>query len=366
MLIQIGERQIGPGKRTYIVAEISANHDQRFEHAAKLVELAKNSGADAVKVQTYTADTLTIQSNRECFRLSGGTLWDGRTLYDLYGEASMPWEWQPKLKSIANSLGLDFFSTPFDVSAVDFLEEMKVPAFKVASFEIVDLPLIRRIARTKKPMILSSGMATRQEINEAVSTFRQAGGEQLALLKCTSAYPARADEMNLRTISHMAKAFKVPVGLSDHTLGTTVPVAGVALGACLVEKHFTSSRALKGPDSSFSLEPEEFREMVLAIQIAEQAVGAVHYGASVDEEKSLRFRRSLFVLADMKAGEAFTRDNVGSIRPWNGLHTRYLEEIIGRVAARDIERGTPLAWELISDERTFLANSSRTSCHADL
>src|ERR1043166_6929883 len=214
-LIQIGKRRIGPGEMTYVVAEVSANHDQRFEHAATLIHLAKEAGADAVKVQTYTADTLTIQSDLEYFRISGGTLWDGRTLYDLYRRASMPWEWQAELKAIADRLNIDFFSTPFDDSAVDFLERMGVPVFKLASFEIVDLPLIRRIARTRKPLVLSTGMASRQEIHEALQAFRQAGGVEVALLKCTSAYPARADEMHLRTIAHMARTFRVPVGLSD-------------------------------------------------------------------------------------------------------------------------------------------------------
>ena len=364
--MDIGQHPLGPGKPTYVVAELSANHGQRFEHAARLVELAKSAGADAVKVQTYTADTLTIRSDREWFRISGGTLWDGRSLYDLYGEAFMPWEWQPKLKAIADNLQIDFFSTPFDASAVDFLDRMNLPAFKIASFEIVDLPLIRRIARTGKPMILSTGMASREEITEAVNTFRQAGGEQLALLKCTSAYPARPDEMNLRTMGHMAKTFNVPVGLSDHTLGTAVPVAAVALGASIVEKHFTSSRMLKGPDTSFSLEPDEFKEMVIAIRTAEKALGSVHYGVSPDEEKNLRFRRSLFVVADVKAGEFFTVANIGSIRPWDGLHPRYLEEILGRAAAKDIERGTPLTWDLISDEPPITAHRSRGNRHVEL
>jgi pseudaminic acid synthase len=365
-LIQIAQHQIGPGNATYIVAEISANHDQRFEHAVKLIELAKDCGADAVKVQTYKADTLTIKSDREWFRISGGTLWDGRTLYDLYRDAFMPWEWQPKLKAAADALGIDFFSSPFDFTAVDLLETMHLPAYKIASFEIVDLPLIRRVARTRKPMILSTGMASRQEINEALATFQQAGGIDVALLKCTSAYPAQPEEMNLRTIEHMAKAFRLPVGLSDHSLGTEIPVAAVALGASIVEKHFTSSRSVGGPDSRFSLEPEEFKKMVAAIRITEKAVGGVHYGASPEEEKSLRFRRSLFVIADMKAGEPFTASNVRSIRPWNGLHTRYLEEILGRAAARDIERGTPLAWELISDDPLKHLDGSGSSRHVNL
>jgi len=346
--IEINGRQIGLGHPIYIVAELSANHNQNFDQAVQLIHAAKSAGADAIKLQTYTPDTLTIRSDKEYFRVGGGTLWDGRTLYDLYGEAYTPWEWQPKLKAIANDLGLDLFSTAFDATAVDFLEEMGVPLHKVASFEIVDIPLIEKMARTGKPLLISTGMATLGEIEEAVQTARNAGTMQIALLKCTSAYPAPPEEMNLRTIPHLAEAFHVPVGLSDHTLGIAVPVAAVALGACIVEKHFTLSRAISGPDSAFSLEPQEFKAMVEVIRTTEKAVGKVHYGVSEQEAKSRVFRRSLFVVKDMKTGEAFTTENVRSIRPGCGLHTRYLNEIMGRRASQDIQRGTPLSWRHIA------------------
>lgn len=344
---EIKGRRIGSDAPVYIVAEMSANHGQDFEQAVKILEAAKQAGADAVKLQTYTPDTMTIDCDNEYFRIKG-TIWEGRNLYDLYGEAYTPWDWQPKLKEIAEGLGLDLFSTPFDSTAVDFLEQMGVPAHKIASFEIVDLPLLRKIAKTGKPIIMSTGMATLAEIEEAVQTIRQTGCTQLALLKCTSAYPAPPEEMNLRTIPHLADAFGVPVGLSDHTLGTAVPVAAVALGACIVEKHFTLSRAAGGPDSAFSLEPHEFKTMVEAIRIAEKALGTVHYGVSEAEAKSRVFRRSLFVVKDMKAGEKFTSENVRSIRPGYGLHTRYLKDVLGRTARQDIQRGTPLIWDLLT------------------
>jgi pseudaminic acid synthase len=341
--IEINGRHIGPGRPTYIVAEMSANHNQDFEQAVHIIEAARAAGADAIKLQTYTPDTLTIRCANEYFRIQG-TLWDGRTLYDLYGEAYTPWDWQPKLKEIANNLGLDLFSTPFDATAVDFLESIDVPAYKIASFENVDLPLMQQIARIGKPIIMSTGMADLAEIDEAVRTVRDAGGGQLALLKCTSAYPAPPEEVHLHTIPHLAEAFDVPVGLSDHTLGVAVSVAAIALGACIIEKHLTLSRSMPGPDSAFSLEPHEFKTMVDAIRTAEQALGTVHYGVSVQEAKSRMFRRSLFVVQDIKAGELFTTDNVRSIRPGHGLHTRYLPEIINRRACQDIPRGTPLQW----------------------
>jgi len=306
------------------------------------------SGADAVKVQTYTADTLTIPCDNEYFRIGGGTLWDGRTLHDLYQEAFMPWEWQPKLQSVANELGLDFFSTPFDASAVDFLEAMNVPCHKVASFELVDLPLLKKIAATRKPVIASTGMATEEEIAEAVKTLRDGGCTQLALLKCTSAYPALPEEMHLRTLSDLAARFSVPVGLSDHTMGHTVPVAAVALGACIVEKHFTLSRATPGPDSAFSLEPEEFAAMVTAIRTTEKALGRVNYQVSANEAKSRQFRRSLFVVKDIQKGEPFTEQNVRAIRPGQGLHTRHLDEVLGQRAVRDLKRGTPLSRDMFA------------------
>jgi pseudaminic acid synthase len=348
--MKIGSRSIGPGHPVYVVAELSANHHQDFDQAVRIIHAAKDAGADAVKLQTYTADTITIRSDREEFRISGGTLWDGRTLYELYGEAYTPWEWQPKLKQVADNLGLDLFSSPFDPSAVDFLEKMNVPAHKLASFELVDIPLIQKLARTGKPLIISTGMATLEEIEEAMQTARQAGATQIALLKCTSAYPAPPDEMNLRSIPELASRFGVPVGLSDHTSGISVPVAAVALGACIIEKHITLSRTLKGPDSAFSLEPQEFKAMVDAVRVAERAMGQVLFGVSAHESGSRIFRRSLFVVEDTKRGELFNADNVRSIRPAHGLHTRHLAEVLGRRAARDIERGTPLSWELIDHQ----------------
>jgi N-acetylneuraminate synthase len=345
---QIGTRQVGLGEPVYVVAELSANHQQEFEQAVRIVEAAKGAGADAVKLQTYTADTLTIASDREYFRIGGGTLWDGRTLHGLYGEAFTPWDWHPKLKQAANDLGMDLFSSPFDATAVDFLEEMHVPAYKVASFELVDIPLIKKIARTGKPMVMSTGMATVEEIEEAIRAAREGGATQIALLKCTSAYPASPDAMNLRTIPELAQRFEVPVGLSDHTMGVAVPIAAVALGACIIEKHLTLSRAHKGPDSEFSLDPEEFKAMVDAVRTAESALGRVQFGVSDDEAGSRVFRRSLFVVENIGKGGRFTADNVRSIRPAHGLHTRHLEEILGKCAAKDISRGTPLSWDLIA------------------
>ena len=344
--IEIENRHIGLGKPTYIIAEMSANHNQDFNQAVKILEAAKEAGADAIKLQTYTSDTLTIDSDNEYFRIKG-TVWAGKKLYELYSEAYTPWEWQPKLKEVANGLGLDLFSTPFDPTAVDFLEDMGVPAYKVASFELVDLPLLRKIAETGKPIIMSTGMASLAEIDEAVRTIRHAGGNQLALLKCTSAYPASAEEMNLRTIPHLSQAFGLPTGLSDHTLDIAVPVAAMTLGACIVEKHFTLSRDIAGPDSAFSLEPDEFKAMVDAIRTAEKALGKIHYGVSEHEAKSRVFRRSLFVVKDIEAGEVFTEKNVRSIRPGHGLPPKYLEGVLGRRAAKGIARGTPLAWGLV-------------------
>ncbi len=346
--IEINGRRIGPGEPVYIIAEISANHGQSFAQAVELIRAAKSCGADAVKLQTYTADTLTLDCDKEHFKIRG-TLWDGRTLHELYREAFTPWEWQPRLKKIAESLGLTLFSTPFDASAVDFLQAMEVPAHKIASFESCDIGLLRKVAATGKPVIASTGMATLAEIDEMVRTLRAGGAEQIALLKCTSAYPAPPEEMNLRTIPHLAEAFAAPVGLSDHTLGAIAPVTAVALGACIIEKHFTRARAAGGPDSAFSLEPREFRAMVEGVRDAERMLGRIDYGLTPAEEKSRAFRRSLFVTADMRAGELFTRDNLRSIRPSGGLHTRHLEEVLGRAASRDIERGTPLSWSLVGD-----------------
>ena len=344
--IQINGRKIGAGHPVYIIAEMSANHGQDFDQALRIIEAAKEAGADAIKLQTYTPDTLTIDCDNEYFRIKG-TIWEGRTLHDLYGEAYTPWEWQPKLKEQADRLGIDLFSTPFDATAVDFLEAMAVPAHKVASFELVDHGLLRTIGATGKPVIMSTGMATLAEIDEAVTVLRQAGCQELALLKCTSAYPAPPEAMNLRTIPHLAESFGVPAGLSDHTLGLAAPVAAVALGACIIEKHFTLSRSQSGPDNSFSLEPAEFKAMVTAVREAEQALGRVSYQLTEKEIASRVFRRSLFVVKEMQAGEMFTAENVRSIRPGHGLKPKYLSAIMGRRSAQDIKKGTPLAWSLI-------------------
>ncbi len=347
-LFRIGQRAIGPGHPVYIIAEMSANHNQDYEQAAAIVRAAKGAGADAIKLQTYTPDTMTLDLRTPVFQIGAGTIWEGKNLYELYGEACTPWEWQPRLKTLAGELGMDCFSTPFDATSVEFLEKMRVPAYKIASFEIVDLPLIRRVAQTGKPLIMSTGMASKAEIEDAVNAFRSAGGTQLALLKCTSAYPSNPQDMNLLTIPHLAATFGVPAGLSDHTLDTTVPIAAAALGACIVEKHFTLSRAVPGPDSAFSLEPQEFRAMVAAIRTVEQALGTVSYAMSKKEEASRVFRRSLFVVRDIAAGESLTEENIRCIRPGYGLPPKHWTEVLGRKAGGAIPRGTPLAWELLN------------------
>ena len=347
MTFKINNRRIGPRCPVYIVAEISANHHQDFDQAVKLVKAAKKAGSDAVKLQTYTPDTITIDCKADYFQAGKGTPWEGRMLYDLYGEAFTPWEWQPKLKKIADGIEIDLFSTPFDLTAVDFLEKMDVPAYKIASFEIVDIPMIQKIAKTGKPIIMSTGMATLSEIEEAVRTIRKEGNNQTALLKCTSSYPALPADMNLATIPHMAEAFDLIVGLSDHTLDVAVPVAAVTLGASIIEKHFTLSRAIHGPDSDFSLEPDELKAMVKAIRTTEKALGKVHYGISPTEEISRLYRKSLFAVQEIKANSMFTSENVRSIRPGYGLHPRYFYEVIGKQAKQDIERGMPLSWALV-------------------
>lgn len=346
--LNIGNKKFPGDIRTYIVAEMSANHHQDFGRAENIVQAAADAGADAVKLQTSRPDRITIDSDKEPFRIKEGP-WQGKTLYELYEETYTPWEWQPKLQQTAHDLGIELFSSPFDPMAVDFLEEMGVPAYKVASFEIVDLPLIRQIAETGKPTIMSTGMATLAEIDEAVRAFRGAGGTELALLACTSSYPAPPEEMHLRRIPHLAETFDVVPGLSDHTLGTEVPVAGVALGARIVEKHLTLSREEEGPDSDFSLEPGEFAEMVQAVRKTEKALGEVRYETTEKESESETFRRSLFVVEDINKGETLTKENVRSIRPGNGLAPKHFERVLGRSAARDISRGTPLAWTDITE-----------------
>jgi N-acetylneuraminate synthase len=345
--MEIAGRRIGHGQPAYLVAELSANHGQNLEQAIRLVRAAADSGADAVKLQTYTPDTITIRSENPYFRIGSGTVWDGRTLYDLYAEAYTPWEWHERLQGEAHERGIELFSSPFDDSAVDFLEGLNMPAYKIASFEIVDVGLIARVARSGKPVIMSTGMATLPEISEAVAAARASGAKDLMLLKCTSAYPAPPEEANLRTMRNMEETFGLPVGLSDHTLGIAVPVAAAAMGAVLIEKHFTLSRADPGPDSGFSLEPEEFAEMVREVRAAERAVGEISYDPTEKEVASRILRRSLFVVADVRAGEELTPENVRSIRPGHGLHTRYLADVLGRTATRDVTSGTPLSWDLI-------------------
>jgi len=347
--IEINGRRIGEGYPVYIIAELSANHRGSYDEAVELVEAAKEAGADAVKLQTYTPDTMTIDIDSDLFRHRDG-LWVGRTLYELYSEACMPWEWQPKLKKLADGLDIDLFSSPFDETAVDFLEKMSVPAYKIASFELVDIPLIEYAAAKGKPMILSTGMATMEEIEEAVAVAKKAGASQVALLKCTSAYPAPPDEMNLGAIPYLQERFRLPVGLSDHTAGIEMPVSAIALGACIIEKHFTISRANPSPDSAFSLEPAEFKEMVAAIRAVKKKP-SLEMGCQItlskSESESRNFRRSLFAVADIRVGDEFTRQNIRSIRPSCGLHPRHLKELFGRKAAKDIRRGTPLDWSMM-------------------
>jgi len=336
---QVGSRTVGRGARVFVVAELAGNHGGSFEKALRMVEAAAEAGADAVKLQTFTPDGITIDSDRPEFVLP-----DGRTLYQVYEEFQTPWEWEPKLKAAAEDLGMECFSSPFDPSAVDFLEDMDVPAYKIASFELVDLPLIRKAAATGKPLIMSTGMATLGEIEEAVEAARSAGCNQIVLLKCTSTYPAVPEEMNLRTIPHLAEAFQVPAGLSDHSQGIAVPVAAVALGAVMIEKHFMLSRADGGPESNFALEPKEFRDMVQAIRTTEAALGRVSYGLTEQEQDSRIFRRSLFVVEDVKAGEAFTERNIRSIRPGHGLAPKHRGHVLGETARTNTPRGTPLRW----------------------
>jgi len=345
--ILIKNKKIGKGYPVFIVAELSANHLQKFDNAVKLIKAATEAGADAVKLQTYTPDTITIDCDNEYFQIKQGTLWDGKTLYQLYKEAYTPWEWQLKLKEIAESEGLICFSSVFDKSAVDFLEEINVPAYKIASFEITDIPLIEYVASKGKPVIISTGIATLSDIEEAVNACKRMGNNQIALLKCTSAYPAPLEDVNLRTIPNMASTFKTVVGLSDHTLGISVPIASVALGACIIEKHLTLDRSLGGPDAAFSLEPSEFKAMVNSVREVEKALGDVSYELTEKIKKSREFSRSLFVIKDIKAGEVFTEENVRSIRPGYGLHPKYLKQILGKKGAIDIKKGTPLSWKLV-------------------
>jgi len=347
MKLKIGNIYIGKDNPIFIIAELSANHLQDFDLAVKTIKAMKESGADAVKLQTYTPDTITIECDNEYFQIKQGTLWDGKTLYQLYQEAYTPWEWQPELKKLAEDIGLICFSSPFDKTAVDFLEKMNVQAYKVASFEITDIPLIEYIASKGKPIIISTGIASLAEIEESLNACKRMGNNQIALLKCTSEYPSSLEDVNLRTIPDMRDRFGTVVGLSDHTLGISVPIAAAALGAKIIEKHFILDRKLGGPDSAFSLEPEEFRAMVKSVRESEKVLGEVSYEFTEKIRKSREFSRSLFVVEDMKAVAVFTDANVRSIRPGFGLAPKYFNNILGRIAKKDIKRGTPLSWDLI-------------------
>lgn len=333
-------------KRAFIVAEISANHGQSFARAKSLIKKAKDCGVDAVKFQAYTPESLTIDCDNKYFKIKHPE-WGGQTLFQLYKKAFTPWNWFSQLKKITEDLGLIFFATAFDKTAVDFLECLGVSFHKIASFELVDLPLIEYVAKTGKAVILSTGMASFKEIREAVRAARAENEDNIVLLKCVSSYPANPEEMNLRTILHMKNKFGVPVGISDHTLGVCIPVAAVTLGAVMVEKHFTLSRKIKTPDSFFSLEPAELKALVKNIRDTEKALGKVEYGLTAGQKKSIIFRRSLFAVKDIKASEEFSEKNVRSIRPYYGLAPKYQRKIFGQKAKRDIKRGTPIKWNLV-------------------
>ena len=345
--IKIGNRDVGDGERTYIVAEMSANHLQDYGRAEAIIQAAADAGADAVKLQTYTPDTITFDCDNKYFQITQGTIWDGTSLHKLYETAYTPWEWQPKLKEFAQSLGMECFSSPFDATAVDFMEKMDMPAYKVASFEINDIPLIRKIARIGKPVIIATGVAYLEDIERALRVCKEEGNNQVILLKCTSTYPAPYEDMNIKVIPNMAEVLGCVTGLSDHSMGSAVAVASVALGAKMVEKHLTLARADGGPDAAFSMEPGEFKRMVDEIRIVEKAAGKVTYELTEKQKRSREDSRSLFVVKDVKEGELFTQENVRSIRPAFGMHPMYYEEVLGKKAKTDIEKGTPLDWKLI-------------------
>lgn len=344
----IGGRAIGPDRSPFIIAEMSANHNQSLERALEIVEAAASTGAHGLKIQTYTPDTMTLDiAEREFFIADKNSLWKGKSLYQLYGEACTPWEWHEPIFARARELGIIAFSTPFDGTAVDFLEGLNVPCYKIASFENTDIPLIRRVAATGKPMIISTGMASIAELDESVTAAREAGCKDLVLLKCTSSYPALPENTNILTIPHMRQLFGCEVGLSDHTMGVGVAVASVALGATVIEKHFTLDRADGGVDSAFSLEPAEMASLVVETQRAWQGLGGISYGATAAEEKSKIFRRSLYIAEDMKAGEVLTPRNLRAIRPGLGLPTKFRDMVMGRAVKSDVKRGTPLSWEVM-------------------
>ena len=347
-LIAIGERWVGQSMAPLVIAEMSGNHNQSLERALEIVEAAAKTGAHALKIQTYTPDTMTLDLDEREFHISDPkSLWTGTSLYKLYGQAFTPWEWHEAIFKRAKELGIIAFSTPFDDTAVDFLESLDVPCYKISSFENSDLPLIRKVAATGKPMIISTGMASIAELDDTVRAARQAGCKDLILLKCTSTYPATADNTNILTIPHMRELFGCEVGLSDHTMGVGVSVASVALGATVIEKHFTLSRADGGVDSSFSMEPAEMAQLVVETERAWQALGRVAYGPTAAEEKSIVFRRSLYVVKDLQAGETLTAENLRAIRPGLGLPTKYLEQVLGKTVRQSVARGTALNWDMM-------------------
>ena len=350
--MRIGDRAVGPGEPVYVIAELSANHNQDRARAIALIDAAADSGADAVKVQVYRADTLTIESDRPEFQVTIDGAWSGRTLFDLYSEGAMPWEWLPELHDHVRSRGLGFLASPFDPTSVDALEDAGLDAYKIASCELVDLPLIAYTAARGRPVVISTGMGNTAEIGAALAAAREAGPGGVALLRCNAAYPAPADEMDLRTLADMRERFGVPIGLSDHTLGINVAIASVALGAVIIEKHFTLARRDGGIDSEFSLEPAEFAALVAGVREVETAMGTTRYGPAAHELESVFYRRSLYVVAPVRAGQVLTTEHVRSIRPALGLAPAELERVIGRRAAVDIEAGTPLAWDLIADVTT--------------
>ena len=346
--IRIAERLIGRDQAPFVIAEMSGNHNQSLERALEIVEAAAKAGVHALKIQSYTPDTMTINLNEREFHIRDSkSLWAGTSLYELYGKAHTPWEWHKPIFDRARQLGIIAFSTPFDDTAVDFLESLAVPCYKIASFENTDLPLIRRVAATGKPLIISTGMATVAELDETVRAARDAGGKDLILLKCTSTYPATAANTNIITIPHLRELFGCDVGLSDHTMGVGVSVAGVALGATVIEKHFTLNRADGGVDSAFSMEPAEMAQLVVETERAWQALGQVRYGPTEAEMGSVQFRRSLYVIKDIKSGDVLSRENVRAIRPGLGLPTKYLEQVLGKTVKHDVKRGTALGWELL-------------------
>lgn len=359
--ITIGNRKIGEGHPAYLIAEMSANHAGSIERAKEIIHRAKESGADCIKIQTYTPDTLTIDCDNEYFQVKNGT-WEGENLYSLYGKAYTPWEWQAELMAEAKKVGIDFLSTPFDRTAVDFLEEMGIQFYKVASFEMVDLPLLKYIASKGKPIILSTGMGTLEEIREAVEAVYSTGNHQLILLKCSSAYPADPAQMNLRTIEDLKKRFpEIPIGLSDHSMGSLSATTSVAMGGCVIEKHFCISREIDNPDASFSMTPEEFSEMCRDIREVEKALGRPVYGTSLQEESSRVFRRSIFSVRDIKAGEPFTEENIRIIRPGYGLKPKYFEDVLSMRAAEDIARGIPISFDQMEKGAVlFLTNNQNT------